>query len=340
VTAITQAVAERVLGGLGLDVAGLEPRHGWSNAAWIGPTHVVRISSGRLRGSFAHEALVVSQISAVVPVAEVVACGLVDDRHGLADGAEWIVSRRVEGATLAERWPCLSEVARGRVGAQLGAAMQAISACAVDAAPLWWRNAHRPGELHNAYRPEVSLGPVLLDAVAELPDADRGIVESARGFYAARVPAFDGAERVLIHGDLHGHNVMVSGDGDDVHVRAILDWEGAHRGPSDLELDMLLRWVSAAHDMGERPLLATGIAKGDCKRLVADVAAAHPLAFAGPWLAERLEVHDLHWHLVHLLLDRRWRDEHGDDGTRSVWWMRLTALLDGSSPIRHLLNGI
>lgn len=143
---------------------------------------------------------------------------------------------------------------------------------------------------------------------------------------------------MVVHGDLHGHNLIVGGQGDAIGISAVVDWEGAHCGPPELELEMLLRWVDAAHDMGERPGTTPRIRLGDCDSLVADVAKQLPELFGAPTLRARLEVHDLHWHLVQLLADRWWRDHFADDGGRSNAWPRLEQLLDGRAPHLRLLE--
>ncbi|MBC8075680.1 MAG: hypothetical protein H7Y32_06345, partial [Chloroflexales bacterium] len=52
--------ARAVLAAHGLATAPLTPANGWSNHVWMTPTHVVRISSGRFRDAYAHEAAVLA----------------------------------------------------------------------------------------------------------------------------------------------------------------------------------------------------------------------------------------------------------------------------------------
>lgn len=137
------------------------------------------------------------------------------------------------------------------------------------------------------------------------------------------MPLFAGDVDVLVHGDVHGHNVLVDG-GD---VTGLLDWEGAHTAPADVELDMLLRWTAGADAFPESPDRPTSIAPGDCIELVTHVRAAYPELFAIPSLHARLEVRDAHWHLVQLL----------NDGDPSPTWARLRALLNGRSHLGALL---
>lgn len=328
-----------VLRAAGIPAAQFEPRHGWSNRTWVSGTHVVRISSGRLRGSLAHEHRMIELVQPRgIPVADVVARGEVKDLATHASEAgEWIVSRRLRGDTLASVWSGLDAAARRRIGIALGTAMRMLHHVpTAPTAPPWWIDAHRPALLRNAYRPRVALGSALIEAARELPDADHGLLHEAEAFLSERIGLFTNDTEVLVHGDLHGHNILVTRQPEPA-VSGLLDWEGARTAAPDLELDMLLRWVTTADDFPQTPGAPSQIKPGDCLELIDHVAIGYPDLFAGPSLNERLEVYDALWHLVQLLFDAYWRASNPSaTDSRSPTWGWFRALLDGESPLAKL----
>lgn len=321
------ALAHLALERAGVADVGLVQRRGWSNWGWLGQRYVVRVSPGRLAGSFEHEHRVVDALGPLgIPVAAAVASGSLDD-------GEWIVTRRLAGETLAVRWPVLDAGARRRAGVELGQVLARLHG--LDVAhlppPAWWVEAHRRPHFHNAYKPRPSLGLELCDAARDHPHADAGLLDELAGFLEERLPLFVGDEHVLTHGDVHGHNVLI-GDGDEGGVH-LLDWEGAHHAAPDLELDMLLRWTEAAHAFPERPDGPVDIAPGDAIELVDHVAEGYPALFGGEHLRRRLELYAANWHLVQVLFDRHWRDTHLGDAKAPPArdWASLAALVEGRS---------
>ncbi len=203
--------------------------------------HIVRLSSGRLRGSFTHEARIVELVAKHgLPVAPIGAHGLVAGLPGQQDEAgEWLVSHRLPGDTLASLWLTLDPSQRARIGAILGRLLRTLHRIETEhVAPPWWVDAHDMPNLRNAYRPHVELGPRLIEAARELPGSDGGLLNAAHDMLRARLPLFSDDRYVLVHGDIHGHNLLL--DPYVASVSGILDWEGAHTAPPDVELDMLL----------------------------------------------------------------------------------------------------
>ena len=339
---MTADLAARAATRAGVPDETFAPRHGWANEAWIGDRHVVRISSGRLRGSLSHEAAVVAvvtdQAGDAVPVAATVAHGLVRD---LDDGspspvhAEWLVSRRLVGDTLASRWRGLAPAHRRDVGRQLGEMLESLHLrVRTDLAPAWWIDAHdRSDAVHNSYRPKVELGPALVDATRDIAtsDADRAALDECEAMLRERLVLFERDELVFMHGDVHAHNVLVDG----ARVTGLLDWEGSHVAPRDQELDMFLRFTCAAHAFPERPGAPCTVDEGDMLELIGHVGDTYPALFAGDDLLERLEVYDAHWQLISILATDRLRED-GQPAVREGAWDRLRDLLDGRSHLRSL----
>jgi aminoglycoside phosphotransferase (APT) family kinase protein len=140
-----------------------------------------------------------------VPVARVVAS---DDGHLL--GSAGMVVERLAGETIARKLLRDDEwsVARERLGSQVGAAMAAIHALPVEAAP-----ALAPVDQLAQYRE-------VLDGLGEPhPAFELGF----RWLEAHRPPPNPPG---VVHGDLRMGNLLVDHDG----LRAVLDWELAHLG--------------------------------------------------------------------------------------------------------------
>ena len=108
-----RAFASSLLASLGLASSPLQVADGWTNRVWLAPSHVVRLSSGRFRDSFAHEARILQLLPSGVLHAPVVA-------HGLTGGEEWLVLGRVPGVPLTWAWSAMGRRDRAQATHQLG----------------------------------------------------------------------------------------------------------------------------------------------------------------------------------------------------------------------------
>ena len=308
----------------------LVARHGWSNRAWIGADVVVRVSSGRLRRSLDHEAAVCRGLGdAGFAVPEPVAHGLVRDVDDDVDPqAEWLISRRLPGETLADAWPDLGPGQRRTAGEDLGRFLRSLHRDAdLTLAPPWWVEAHEPSGYHNAYRPHVGIAVDMAHGAASLPFADQGMLDKVAALLDERLHCFADDEMVFTHGDVHGHNLLL--DPATGRLTGVLDWEGAHPAAPDLELDMFLRWTQAAHHFPASPGGPPRITEGDVLELVTHVANSYPELFAHPHLQERLVFHEVQWHLVQLFFEAWWVGlGRGDPTVPSPSWAELRALVE------------
>lgn len=314
--------ARKTLEGLGIDARGLAPAHGWSNSVWLSAEYVVRLSSGRFRDAYMHEAAVLGMLPEDVPHARVVAAGR-------AGRQEWMVQERVAGVALIDAWPELSNVQRRGAVEQLGHALRVLHSLPVpvDFRNPWLDDALAPGgHPEDAYHAPPWEYERLLAAARERSDVDRGLLDAAGAFIAARIPAFDppaSRNTAIVHCDLHWSNLMWDAD----RLTAVLDFEGSRLAAPDQELDTLLRFV-------REPALYAAPGKdggldAETLRVVPDwLAAAYPELFAHPRLAERLEAYEAMWQLVQIFHFPR------DAGPRDPW-ARLTNLLTSANSWAH-----
>ena len=278
------AFARAVLAAHGLSSEPLTPASGWSNSVWMTPGHVVRISSGRFRDAYAHEAAVLALLPAAVPHARLIGRGQVGER-------EWMLLTRAPGQPLGQVWPDLDATKRRGIIHQLGAALHALhtTPVPVEFANPWLEAALRPGgAVRDAYHAPPAHYPILLDAVRLVAGVDQRVLDAAEAVLAASLPLFADDQLVLTHTDAHFAN-LVWHDG---ALTALLDFEGARLAPPDQELDMLLRSVREPALLRSAPDERVPAA-GDLTEVPRWLAEAYPALFAHPQLAQRLVVYDV-----------------------------------------------
>ncbi len=309
------AFAQTLLASLGLPASPLEATDSWSNRVWLGPTHVVRLSSGRFRDAFAYEQSILQLLPPTVPHAQPIA-------YGRSGQQEWLVLRRVPGHSLASIWSHLSEAQRRAAITALGHALRALHAVPIPAGleNPWLTDALAPGgRPRDAYHAPPARYEVLLAAAAQVPGVDHGLLTAVGAFIEERLDAFIGDRHVLVHCDLHFDNVLWDND----HLTALLDFEGARPAPPDQELDTLLRCVREPENFAG-PVGQLGPARAELAAVPDWLAAAYPDLFTHPRLPERLAVYEALWRLVQLL--------HFPPGTGPPDpYSHLTALLEAGS---------
>ncbi len=226
---MAMARARHALTQAGLDPSvELTPASSVTNEVWLTPNHVVRVNrrpNQRLR----REAILGPSLPAEIGYPLVVA-------YGGRLGADWLVLRRVPGEVLSRCWPSMTVAQRRSAIAQLATKLQRL---------------HRtpgPSDLPRIDAPQMlrgdTLSPVMsllvaIDEARLLDHVDRGIVDAVEQKVFELTPAiepFDG--EFLVHGDLTFENVLWDGE----RITAILDFEWSRPAPSDVELDVLLRF--------------------------------------------------------------------------------------------------
>ena len=280
----------RTLAAAGLPGTGrFLPKAGWVSRVWVGDEYVVRLSNGQFRDSFRHEATVVDLLAgSEVPHA----------RHlGYGDGPDgpWCVSERVPGRTLHDAWPGADVPTRKAMIESLGVALRALHRVPVsaDLLPPWLADA-LAGKPRAAYHPPVVdavLGQV--EAARRRPGGDSRLLADVADWVRERLALFAADEPVLVHGDVHGSNVIV----DEGRVTGLLDFAEALAQPADVELDIILRWCAKA---SEYPPVPGG--RGLDETTLTDVPGwlrgAYPELFGREQLRERLLFYDLQCELA------------------------------------------
>ncbi len=281
-----------VLEAHGVRVESLVASSGWSNRVWLTRTHVVRLSSGRFRDAFAHEAAVARLLPQTVPHAPVLAYGRVGRQ-------EWVMQERKAGRPLVEVWPRLGRDERQAAVAQLGGVLRALHAVSLptEFGNPWLTAALAPsGQPEDAYHAPPACHEILLAAASRVPGVDHGLLAAVRAFIVERLPTFAADAPVLVHSDVHFSNLLWA----DGQITALLDFEGSRPAARDLELDTLLR-LAREPQLYRDPDGRATIGRDAVRALPVWLASAYPELFSHPCLQARLAVYEALWQLVQLL---------------------------------------
>ena len=88
-----------------------------------------------------------------------------------------------------------------------------------------------------------------VEAARRLPDHDLFLLADVADWIQGRLALFAADEPVLVHGDVHGSNVIV----DQGRVTGLIDFAEALAQPADAELDTILRWCARAREYPPTP---------------------------------------------------------------------------------------
>nr|WP_220479698.1 phosphotransferase [Curtobacterium pusillum] len=302
---------EGILAAAGLPTDGhYEPKGGWVSRAWVGDSYVVRLGGPQARGAYEHEAAVVALLADTeVPHARHI-------EHGAGPSGAWYVSSRLPGRTLHDAWPSAGPSERRSIIESLGAAMQALHRVPVpsELRPPWLAAALAGGSWPAYHPPVVGAALSLVDdAVAAGRDAR--LLDDVRAWVETRLPLFASDQHVLVHGDLHGSNIMVN----DGRVTGLIDFAEAVTQPADVELDTILRWCARPEEFPPTPD-SRGLDVASLAPVSGWLEGVYPELFARPDLRSRLEFYDL-WVELAIL------GHHPDTVVRAVSEGRIVRLL-------------
>ena len=226
--------------------------------------------------------------------------------HGDGPDGPWCVSERLPGRTLHDAWPAADVPTRRAMIESLGFALRALHRVPVpaDLMPPWLADALAGKPRVSFHPPVVSAALGQVEVARRRPGCDSRLLADVADWVRERLALFAADEPVLVHGDVHGSNVMV----DEGRVTGLVDFSEAVAQPADVELDIILRWCAKA---SEYPPVPNG--RGLDENTLTDVPGwlrgAYPELFERELLRERLLFYDMQrelaLHAHHPLADGR-----------------------------------
>lgn len=317
-------VLRRTLASAGLPTTGRFLRKaGWVSRAWIGEHHVVRVSGdGPSRDAYRHEAEIAALlVDSGVPHARHIA-------HGHGPDGTWYISERLPGRTLHEAWPTADAHLRRSMIESLGAVLRTLhSVAAPDGLlPPWLAHALDGGPWPAYHPPVVDRSLQRVEEARRRHGGDTRLLTDVATWVQERLPLFDGDRPALVHGDLHGSNVLV----DEGRVTGLVDFAEALGQPADAELDTFLRWCARAREFPPTPD-AEGLDPADLVEVPGWLRGAYPELFAREHLRERLNLYDMHMELALYA-------HHPEAEVRDLARNRIAELLRGRNHLEGLLR--
>ncbi|WP_020501177.1 phosphotransferase family protein [Sciscionella marina] len=313
----------RTLAAAGLPAIGhFRPKAGWVSRVWIGEEYVVRLNNNeQFRGAYRHEATVVNLLAdSEVPHARLLA-------HGDGPDGPWYISERLSGRTLYEAWPSADSHTRQSIIESLGAALRALHQVPVPEGLLPpWLAAALAGKPWPAFHPPVvSAALQQVEAARRLPSHDPRLLAEVADWIQERLALFADDEPILVHGDLHGSNVIV----DNGRVTGLIDFAEALAQPADVELDTILRWCAKAREYPPTPA-EQGLDETTLTEVPGRLHGAYPELFECEQLRERLNFYDM---CVELALYAH----HSQPDMREAAQGRIARLLSGHNHLDGLV---
>ena len=287
-TALAELRARTALRGAGLDPGvPLERASSVTNEVWLTPTHVVRVNRSHTN-RLLREAIIAEALPPAVGYPRVVA-------HGHGAGEDWLVAERVPGTPLAHRWPDLSTSERHSAVTQLAKRLVALHStpAPLDLPPI----VGTPQLLEVGT--EDPTGPVIaaLEQAARLEHVDPLMLHEAVELVQAAAPALHPfMATTLVHGDVTFENVLWH----DGEVTALLDVEWSRPGPSDLDLDIVLR-CCAYPKLHVAEAYESRTDAADYVEVPGWLAESYPRLFAYPKQRDRLRVFAVAYEVRELL---------------------------------------
>ncbi|MFD2472548.1 phosphotransferase family protein [Amycolatopsis silviterrae] len=312
----------RTLAAAGLPASGcFLPQAGWVSRVWVGDEFVVRLNtSGQFRDAYRHEAAVVGLLAgSEVPHARILA-------HGDGPDGPWSISERLPGQTLYDAWPAADSRTRRSIIESLGFALRALHRVPVppDLLPPWLADALSGSSWPAFHPPVVNAALQQVEAARRLPGHDSRLLADVADWLQERLALFAADEPVLVHGDVHGSNVIV----DHGRVTGLIDFAEALAQPADAELDTILRWCARSREYPPTP-----DERGLDERTLAEVPGwlhgAYPELFEREHLRERLNFYDMY---VELALHAH----HPQPNIREAAQDRIALLLSGHNHLDGL----
>lgn len=201
---------------------------------------------------------------------EVAICGLLGNQvpvpdiivHGAESGVlhePFALMAFVEGQTIEARFQMLDASERMALGHSLGSTLAAIHAKTYESAGFLNEDLQVATPLPNGGQGLCSVLDWLLDENDASLRLGPDRCAALREHMAQRIAKFDAWPPLprLVHGDFGFSNILITGEGSDVRVAAVLDWEFALAATPLLDLGNLIR-PPAGEDAGFVDALAQG----------------------------------------------------------------------------------
>lgn len=201
-----------------------------TNEVWLTPGYVIRVNR-RPDKRLWREAQLVGHLPPTVRSPRIV-------DYGSGQGFDWLVSHRRPGEVLSKCWLSMRFEERRRAVQQFAAQLRILHA---TPCPLELPVADAPQLLRRGGQ-EPPVEPLLsaLDRVRGMKFVEPQLVAEIRERVEATASALGlFNDETFIHGDLTFENVLW--DGTDI---SLIDFEWARPAPSDLDLDVLLRFCA------------------------------------------------------------------------------------------------
>ncbi|MGN6125750.1 MAG: phosphotransferase [Humibacter sp.] len=313
----------RTLAAAGLPASGrFQLKAGWVSRVWVGGDYIVRLNNDtRFRDAYRHEARVVDMLAGSgVPHARRLA-------HGDGPDGPWYVSERLPGRTLFSAWPEADASSRRSMIESLGSALRELHrvAAPADLRPPWLAEALNGGPWPAFHPPAIGATARQVEAARSLSGHDTKLLEDVADWVKERLTLFAGDEVVLVHGDLHGSNVMV----DQGRVTGLIDFAEASAQPADVELDIILRWCAKARDYPPTPD-ERGLDEAELAAVPVWLHRAYPDLFERDHLRERLNFYDMSRELALYA-------HHPQRAEREAAGERIARLLSGHNHLDRLV---
>jgi aminoglycoside phosphotransferase (APT) family kinase protein len=322
----TDPALRRTLAAAGLPAIGrFVPKAGWVSRVWVGDEYVVRLNNGQFRDAYNHEAAVVNLLAgSEVPHARHLA-------HGDGPDGPWYISERLPGRTLHDSWPAADSSTRQAMIESLGAALRALHRVPApsDLLPPWLADALADpldGKPWPAFHPPVVSATLQqVEAARRMPGHDSRLLADVADWIQERLALFTADEPVLVHGDLHGSNVIV----DQGRVTGLIDFAEALAQPADVELDTILRWCARAREYPPTPD-EQGLDETTLTQVPGWLHNAYPELFEREHLRDRLNFYDMY---VELALYAH----HPQPDIRKAAHTRIAHVLSGHNHLNRLV---
>ncbi|WP_152353860.1 phosphotransferase family protein [Brachybacterium subflavum] len=315
-------VLPQILEAAGLPTTGrFRERSGWVSRAWVGDEYVVRVNTDpRHHDAYGHEARVVGMLARTdVPHARHIA-------HGQGPDGPWYISERLPGVPLHEAWSTADVSTRRMIIESLGTALRALHGVSAPEGlvPPWLEKALDGGQWPAFHPPVMGSALRLVEDARAAPDHDAGLLSEVAARLQDALPLFAADRPVLVHGDVHGSNVMVENG----RVTGLIDFAEALAQPADAELDTILRWCARPTEFPPVPG-AGGLTAASLREVPVWLRGTYPELFASTRLRARLELYDL-------CVDLAICGHHPEPGARRAAQDRIARLLTGRSHLAGL----